>query len=41
MALIEDRLQSNLAAALTSGQGRLQAIAQRAPGWIAGKKGAC
>ena len=33
-----DRLQSSLAAALTSEQMQLQAIQQRAPGWTAGKK---
>src|SRR5260370_4264051 len=33
-----DRLQSSLAAALTSEQAQLQAIQQRAPGWTAGKK---
>src|ERR1700738_1607251 len=33
-----DRLQSSLAAALTSEQGELQAIQQRAPAWTAGKK---
>jgi hypothetical protein len=33
-----DRLQSSLAAALTSEQAQLQAIQQRAPSWTAGKK---
>jgi hypothetical protein len=33
-----DRLQSSLAAALTSEQAQLQAIQQRAPGWTASKK---
>jgi|GEM_PF-2642543 len=33
-----DRLQSSLAAALTSEQAQLKAIQQRAPGWTAGKK---
>src|SRR5271165_6803269 len=33
-----DRLQSSLAAVLTSEQAQLQAIQQRAPGWTAGKK---
>jgi hypothetical protein len=33
-----DRLQSSLAASLTSEQAQLQAIQQRAPGWTAGKK---
>jgi len=33
-----DRLQSSLAAALTSEQAQLQAIQQRAPGWTVGKK---
>jgi hypothetical protein len=33
-----DRLQSSLAAALTSEQAQLQAIQQRAFGWTAGKK---
>jgi hypothetical protein len=33
-----DRLQSSLAAALTSEQAQLQAIQQRAPGWTAAKK---
>jgi hypothetical protein len=33
-----DRLQSGLAAALTSEQAQLQAIQQRAPGWTAAKK---
>jgi hypothetical protein len=33
-----DRLQSSLAASLTSEQAQLQAIQQRAPGWTAGKR---
>ena len=33
-----NRLQSSLAAALTSEQAQLQAIQQRPPGWTAGKK---
>jgi hypothetical protein len=33
-----DRLQSRLAAALTSEQAQLQAITQKPPGWTAGKK---
>jgi hypothetical protein len=33
-----DRLQSSLAASLTSEQAQLQAIQQGAPGWTAGKK---
>src|SRR5271166_5381289 len=33
-----DRLQSSLAAALTSEQAQLQAIQHRAPGWTVGKK---
>ncbi len=33
-----DRLQSSLAAVLTSEQAQLQAIQQRPPGWTAGKK---
>jgi hypothetical protein len=33
-----DRLQSSLAASLTSEQAQLQAIQQRVPGWTAGKK---
>jgi hypothetical protein len=33
-----DRLQSSLAASLTSEQAQLRAIQQRAPGWTAGKK---
>jgi hypothetical protein len=33
-----DRLQSSLAAVLTSEQAQVQAIQQRAPGWTAGKK---
>jgi len=33
-----NRLQSSLAAALTSEQAQLQAIQQRAPGWTVGKK---
>jgi hypothetical protein len=33
-----DRLQSSLAASLTSEQAQLQAIQQRTPGWTAGKK---
>jgi topoisomerase IA-like protein len=35
-----DRLQSNLAEALTFEQAQLQAIQQRAPGWTARKKSA-
>jgi hypothetical protein len=33
-----DRLQSSLAAALTSEQAQLQAIQRKAPGWTAGKR---